>query len=78
MNVLTCATCGRRLTEPVRRLDEMPAHPGRDGLPGPGGRSAISQVCGCGAEVAVVAAGRAGGHETRLGPDAAVRGEAAA
>ncbi|MGN9762912.1 hypothetical protein [Streptomyces sp. SD31] len=33
MNVLLCATCGTRLTEPVRRLDEMPPYPGGDGLP---------------------------------------------
>lgn len=38
MNVLLCATCGTRLTEPVLLLDEMPAYPGRDGLPGPDGR----------------------------------------
>lgn len=38
MNVLLCATCGTRLTEPVRQLDEMPEYPGRDGLPGPDGR----------------------------------------
>lgn len=38
MNVLLCATCGTRLTEPVRRLDEMPEYPGWDGLPGPDGR----------------------------------------
>ncbi|WP_371101466.1 hypothetical protein [Streptomyces sp. PU_AKi4] len=38
MNVLLCATCGTRLTRPVRRLDEMPGYPGRDGLPGPDGR----------------------------------------
>ncbi|WP_030942941.1 hypothetical protein [Streptomyces sp. NRRL S-646] len=38
MNVLICAACGGRLTEPVRQLDEMPEYPGRDGLPGPDGR----------------------------------------
>ncbi|WP_037677645.1 hypothetical protein [Streptomyces griseus] len=38
MNVLLCVSCGRRLTEPVRRLDEMPPYPGWDGLPGPDGR----------------------------------------
>ncbi|TXS53721.1 hypothetical protein EAO75_06085 [Streptomyces sp. uw30] len=38
MNVLLCATCGTRLTEPVRRLDEKPEYPGWDGLPGPDGR----------------------------------------
>ncbi|MEU9552412.1 hypothetical protein AB0D88_25705 [Streptomyces werraensis] len=38
MNVLLCATRGTRLTEPVRRPDEMPQYPGRDGLPGPDGR----------------------------------------
>uniref|UniRef100_A0AAU1HT99 Threonine synthase n=1 Tax=Streptomyces sp. NBC_00180 TaxID=2903632 RepID=A0AAU1HT99_9ACTN len=32
MNVLLCATCGTRLTEPVRRLDEMPPCPDRDGF----------------------------------------------
>ncbi|MGW4025863.1 hypothetical protein [Streptomyces sp. NPDC005009] len=37
MNVLLCAACGRRLTEPVRRLDEMPGYPGWDGFPGPDG-----------------------------------------
>ncbi|MFF7167755.1 hypothetical protein ACFZBP_41355 [Streptomyces sp. NPDC008086] len=35
MNVLLCATRGTRLTEPARRLDETPAYPGWDGLPGP-------------------------------------------
>ncbi|MFC8432821.1 hypothetical protein [Streptomyces sp. NPDC057253] len=34
MNVLLCATCGTRPTEPVRRLDAMSEYPGRDGLPG--------------------------------------------
>ncbi|WP_217215052.1 hypothetical protein [Streptomyces sp. AC550_RSS872] len=38
MNVLLCATCATRLTEPVRRLDEMPGYRGRYGLPGPDGR----------------------------------------
>lgn len=38
MNVLLCATCGTRLTEPVRQLDEPPEYPGWDGLPGPDGR----------------------------------------
>ncbi|MGC0329328.1 hypothetical protein RKD23_002318 [Streptomyces sp. SAI-170] len=38
MNVLLCAACGRRLTEPVRRLDEMPEYPGWDGLPDADGR----------------------------------------
>ena len=38
MNVLLCATCGTRLTEPVRRLDAMPEYPGWDGLPDPDGR----------------------------------------
>ncbi|WP_215452001.1 hypothetical protein [Streptomyces sp. ATCC 21386] len=38
MNVLLCATCGTRLTAPVRQLDEMPEYPGWDGLPGPDGR----------------------------------------
>ncbi|MFF4359786.1 hypothetical protein [Streptomyces sp. NPDC001604] len=38
MNVLICAACGGRLTEPVRQLDEMPGYPGWDGLPGPDGR----------------------------------------
>lgn len=36
MNVLCCAACGPRLTEPVRRiaeLPEMPEYPGWDGLP---------------------------------------------
>ncbi|MFJ8539750.1 hypothetical protein [Streptomyces sp. NPDC093591] len=33
MNVLLCATCGTRPTEPVRRLDEMPPYPGGDRLP---------------------------------------------
>ncbi|MFB7507033.1 hypothetical protein [Streptomyces broussonetiae] len=37
MDVLLCAACGRRPTEPVRRLDEMPEGPGRDGLSGPDG-----------------------------------------
>ncbi|MFI9288839.1 hypothetical protein [Streptomyces werraensis] len=31
MNVLLCATRGTRLTEPVRRPDEMPEYPGPDG-----------------------------------------------
>ncbi|MEU8989802.1 hypothetical protein AB0C98_25800 [Streptomyces sp. NPDC048558] len=35
MNVLLCATCGTRLTEPVRQLDEMPACPGWDGFADP-------------------------------------------
>ncbi|MDG4864169.1 hypothetical protein P8605_39115 [Streptomyces sp. T-3] len=38
MNVLLCAACGRRLTEPVRLLDEEPEFPGWDGLPGPDGQ----------------------------------------
>ncbi|MDH6439809.1 hypothetical protein M2158_008350 [Streptomyces sp. SAI-144] len=38
MNVLSCVACGSRLTEPVRRLDEMPEYPGWDGLPDPDGR----------------------------------------
>jgi hypothetical protein len=38
VNVLLCAACGRRSTEPVRQLGEMPGYPGRDGLPGPDGR----------------------------------------
>ncbi|MFF8525272.1 hypothetical protein ACF05X_24485 [Streptomyces werraensis] len=38
MNVLLCATRGTRLTEPVRRPDEMAEYPGRDRLPGPDGR----------------------------------------
>ncbi|MER6073092.1 hypothetical protein ABT187_30460 [Streptomyces sp. NPDC001817] len=37
MDVLLCAACGHPLTEPVRRLDEIPGFPGRDGLPGPDG-----------------------------------------
>ncbi|MFH8469657.1 hypothetical protein [Streptomyces sp. NPDC017991] len=38
MNVLSCAACGRRLTEPVQRLDEPPEYPGWDGLPDEEGR----------------------------------------
>ncbi|MGF0169965.1 hypothetical protein ACQF36_05400 [Streptomyces sp. Marseille-Q5077] len=38
MNVLLCASCGTRLTEPVRQLAAMPPYPGWDGLPGPDGR----------------------------------------
>ncbi|MEV5336051.1 hypothetical protein [Streptomyces werraensis] len=38
MNVLLCATCRTRPTEPVRRLDGMPEYPGGDGLRGPDGR----------------------------------------
>ncbi|MFJ8903350.1 hypothetical protein ACIRG8_31885 [Streptomyces sp. NPDC102359] len=45
MNVLLCVTCGTRLTEPGRRLDEMPGYPGRDGVPGPdGGRQGPPSV----------------------------------
>ncbi|CAL9290092.1 hypothetical protein [Streptomyces sp. SudanB66_2053] len=38
MDVLFCAACGTRLTEPVGRLAEMPGYPGWDGRPGPDGR----------------------------------------
>ncbi|MEU6368121.1 hypothetical protein ABZ876_20845 [Streptomyces sp. NPDC046931] len=38
MNVMVCASCGRRLTEPVRRLDEMPERPAWDGGPDADGR----------------------------------------
>ncbi|WP_406118134.1 hypothetical protein [Streptomyces sp. NBC_00989] len=38
MNVLCCAACGLRLTEPVRRIDEMPEYPGWDGRPDAEGR----------------------------------------
>ncbi|MEU9878794.1 hypothetical protein [Streptomyces phaeochromogenes] len=38
MNVLFCAAWGRRLTEPVRQLDEMPEYPGWDGKPDAEGR----------------------------------------
>jgi hypothetical protein len=37
VNVLRCTACGRRLTEPVRLLDEMPGFPPADWLPDPGG-----------------------------------------
>ncbi|MFF5159682.1 hypothetical protein ACFY3N_26270 [Streptomyces sp. NPDC000348] len=78
MNVLPCATCGTRLTAPVRRLDGMPGYSGWDGLPGPDGRAGTGHVraCGaghvraCGAEAAIVAADRTGGYGTRPVPDA--------
>ncbi|MEU0008550.1 hypothetical protein ABZ079_30925 [Streptomyces sp. NPDC006314] len=38
MDILLCAACGHRLTEPVRRLDGMPEFPDWDGLPGPDGQ----------------------------------------
>ncbi|WP_405882697.1 hypothetical protein OG762_31445 [Streptomyces sp. NBC_01136] len=38
MNVLLCVACGRRLTEPVRQLDALPAYPEWDGRRGPDGR----------------------------------------
>ncbi|MCW7944174.1 hypothetical protein AAW14_19510 [Streptomyces hygroscopicus] len=58
MDVLLCAACGRRPTEPVGRFDEMPEYPGQDGLPGPGGRRhGPARVC-CGA------------YEARPAPDA--------
>ncbi|MFF4590075.1 hypothetical protein [Streptomyces sp. NPDC001388] len=37
MNVLVCAACGCRLTEPLRLLSELPPRPGYDGLPHPDG-----------------------------------------
>lgn len=38
MNVLLCVACGRRLTEPVRLLPEVPERPGYDGMPGDDGQ----------------------------------------
>ncbi|GGX72613.1 hypothetical protein [Streptomyces fructofermentans] len=38
MNVLSRTACGLRPTAPVRRLDETPARPDRDGPPAAGGR----------------------------------------
>ncbi|WAU84701.1 hypothetical protein O1Q96_36445 [Streptomyces sp. Qhu-G9] len=38
MNEISCAACGRRLTAPVRRLDEMPERQGWDGEPDAEGR----------------------------------------
>ncbi|MGW1171314.1 hypothetical protein [Streptomyces sp. NPDC002550] len=37
MDVLLCAACGHRLTDPVQLLAEIPEPPGWDGLPGPDG-----------------------------------------
>ena len=37
MNVLTCAACGSRLTEPLRLLPEVPPRPEFDGRKGPDG-----------------------------------------
>lgn len=37
MNVLVCAACGRRLSEPLRLLPEVPERPPRDGREGPDG-----------------------------------------
>ncbi|SDJ72531.1 hypothetical protein [Streptomyces indicus] len=37
MNVLHCAACGRRLTEPVRRLDAVPEPPPYEGGAAPDG-----------------------------------------
>ncbi|MFJ2238779.1 hypothetical protein [Streptomyces sp. NPDC087859] len=37
MNVLTCAACGSRLTEPLRLLPEVPPRPEYDGLKNPDG-----------------------------------------
>ncbi|WP_053743065.1 hypothetical protein [Streptomyces sp. NRRL WC-3618] len=38
MNVqLLCTACGHPLTEPLRRLPELPQRPEYDGLPGPDG-----------------------------------------
>ncbi|MFI2644934.1 hypothetical protein [Streptomyces sp. NPDC018610] len=45
MNVLVCAACGRRLSEPLRLLPVLPERPGRDGREGPDGtRHAPSTV----------------------------------
>ncbi|MEU6480570.1 hypothetical protein ABZ858_27570 [Streptomyces sp. NPDC047017] len=65
MDVLLCAARGRRLTEPVRLLDEMPEFPfpspfpGWDGSPGPDGVPRGTRV-----------RHGAGGHDTRPLPDA--------
>jgi hypothetical protein len=37
VNVLTCAACGNRLTEPPRLLPELPPRPEFDGRKGPDG-----------------------------------------
>ncbi|MEV8557172.1 hypothetical protein AB0478_12035 [Streptomyces sp. NPDC051917] len=37
MDVLLCAVCGHRLTDPVRLLAEIPESPAWDGLPGSDG-----------------------------------------
>ncbi|NUP37243.1 MAG: hypothetical protein HOY76_09575 [Streptomyces sp.] len=37
MNVLVCAACGRRLSEPLCLLPELPERPPRDGRKGPDG-----------------------------------------
>ncbi|MFF4402609.1 hypothetical protein [Streptomyces sp. NPDC001480] len=37
MNVLVCAACGRRLSEPLRLLPVLPERPGHDGRKGPDG-----------------------------------------
>ncbi|MFV0133471.1 hypothetical protein ACLGIH_09585 [Streptomyces sp. HMX87] len=45
MNVLLCASCGHRLTGPLRPLPEVPERPEYDGLPNPdGSRHAPSTV----------------------------------
>jgi hypothetical protein len=45
VNVLVCAACGRRLSEPLRLLPELPERPEYDGLKNPdGSRHAPSTV----------------------------------